>query len=278
MLSVSIGPLALPLAPLLLLAGLVVAIALARRLAPPDDRASVEQLLWVALLVGLLAARTLHLLRHAEAYAADPWAVLDLRDGGWHALSGWLAGGVWLLVAAGRRPAWRRALGSGAVAGLLVWAVAGEAAWQLGGGAAEPPDLALQGLREGEHTSLHQLRDGRPTVVNLWASWCGPCRAEMPLLARAQQQHRGVRFLFVNQGEAAAPVQAYLAREGLALHDVWLDRPAALGPAVGSRGLPTTLFLDASGRRVDAHFGVLNDAALRVRLQALGRGVQAASE
>ena len=108
-------------------------------------------------------------------------------------------------------------------------------------------------------------------MVNLWASWCAPCRAEMPLLAAAQQRERDVRFVFVNQGETAAAVQAYLQREGLALEGVWLDPTSALGPAVGSRGLPTTLFYDARGRRVDAHFGVLNAAALQARLRDLRR-------
>jgi thiol-disulfide isomerase/thioredoxin len=116
---------------------------------------------------------------------------------------------------------------------------------------------------------LSALLTGRPTVVNLWASWCGPCRSEMPMLAAAQQRERGVRFLFVNQGETAASVQAYLQREGLALDGVWLDAASRSGPAFGSRGLPTTLFFDARGRRVDAHFGVLNAAALQAHLHEL---------
>ena len=112
---------------------------------------------------------------------------------------------------------------------------------------------------------------GKPLVVNFWARWCGPCRAEMPVLAAAQQREPGVRFLFVNQGEPASAVQAYLQREGLPLHDVWLDPASAFGPAVGSRGLPTTLYLDAQGRRVSSHFGPLNAASLQVALQALRR-------
>ena len=62
-------------------------------------------------------------------------------------------------------------------------------------------------------------------------------------------------------------MHAYLQREGLALDGVWLDAASQAGPAFGSRGLPTTLFFDAQGRRVDAHFGVLNAAALQARLQ-----------
>lgn len=91
----------------------------------------------------------------------------------------------------------------------------------------------------------------------------------MPLLAAAQQRETGVGFLFVNQGESASAVRSYLTDQGLPLREVLLDPASALGPAVGSRGLPTTLFYDAQGWQVDAHFGVLNAAALENRLRAL---------
>ena len=83
------------------------------------------------------------------------------------------------------------------------------------------------------------------------------------MLAAAQQREAVVGFLFVNQGESDGAVRAYLTDQGLPLREVLLDRGSKLGPAVGSRGLPTTLFYDAQGRLVDAHFGVLNAAALK---------------
>lgn len=140
------------------------------------------------------------------------------------------------------------------------------------------PVTGDHGLRHGlvPHgpALLRPLRaaPGRPAVVVLWASWCAPCREEMPLLAAAQQREAGVRFLFVNQGESAATVGRYLAGLPYAVQDVLLDAGAALGPAVGSPGLPTTLFYDARGRRLDAHFGVLNAAALESRLRPLRAG------
>jgi thiol-disulfide isomerase/thioredoxin len=131
------------------------------------------------------------------------------------------------------------------------------------------PVLALAHLDGGRATTLAEVAAGRPAVVNLWASWCGPCRAEMPVLAAAQRREPGVAVLLVNQGESEAAVRAYLRREGLALRDVLLDAGARLGPAVGSGGLPTTLFFDARGRQVDAHFGALSEATLRARMRAL---------
>ena len=153
----------------------------------------------------------------------------------------------------------------------MVWLGLALLVQQVGREAADDgiPDVALTSLDGGTTQPLAQALAGRPAVVNLWASWCGPCRVEMPVFAQAQQRHADVRFLFVNQGESAAVVQAYLQREGLALREVWLDPGRRLGPAVGSNGLPTTLFFDAEGRRVHAHFGVLNAAALQARLSDL---------
>ena len=68
-------------------------------------------------------------------------------------------------------------------------------------------------------------------------------------------------------------MRAYLADQGLSLQDVWLDPAMRVGPAIGSRGLPTTLFLDADGRQVEAHVGVLSATALEARLRALRRHV-----
>lgn len=87
--------------------------------------------------------------------------------------------------------------------------------------------------------------------------------------AAAQPREAQVGFVFVNQGEPEAAVRADLASLGLPLREVLLDPGSTLGPTLGSRGLPTTLFYDAQGRLVDAHFGVLNAPALRSRLRAL---------
>jgi thiol-disulfide isomerase/thioredoxin len=271
MLSVPIGPLAVPVAPLVLLAALGLGVLVARRVAGPGHAAAAENNLWAAGLLGLLAARAGHFLGHAEPYLALPWAMVDIRDGGWHALAGWAAGAAALGWRAWRRPALRRALGAGALAAAVV-GVGGAAA--VAAGEADrvgPPEVVLTSAADGRTVRLADAIAGQPAVVNLWASWCAPCRAEMPVLARVQQRHPDVRFLYLNQGESAATVAAHLAREGLRLQGVWLDTARATGPAAGSAGLPTTLFFDATGRRVDAHFGILNEAALEARLNALRR-------
>lgn len=261
-LTVALGPLALPTLPLLMVVATALAAALAHGLA---RRAGT--VLFDALLYGLLAARAAHLLLHAPGYLAEPWTALDIRDGGWFAPAGWLVGGAWVAWQAWRQVAWRRALAAGATLGLLVWGAGGTLLQRQAPQGL--PTLALTALTSGRSVDLRTLAAGAPLVVNLWATWCGPCRREMPVLAQAQAEHPGVRFVFVNQGESAATVQRYLAAEGLVLREVLLDPASAAGPALGSGGLPTTVFFDAAGRRVHAHVGGLNAAALRARLGAL---------
>src|SRR3546814_14561413 len=63
----------------------------------------------------------------------------------------------------------------------------------------------------------------RPMVLNLWATWCPPCRREMPVLEQAQGRYPGVVFVLVNQGEDRGTIHRYLDRAGLDLDHVLLD-------------------------------------------------------
>ena len=261
----------MPVAPVLLLLAVWGASWLASRMAPGgadnSHPTAAGNAVLNAALIGLLAARLAHLGLNAHPYLATPWSALDVRDGGWHVPTGVVAGAAWLAWRGLRMPELRRPLAAGGLVGMLFW-IAASAATSLGQ-ARELPATVLTKLNGAANVTLAQAARGRPVVVNLWASWCGPCRQEMPMLAAAQQRESAVAFLFVNQGESDGAVRAYLTEQRLPLREVLLDAGSKLGPAVGSRGLPTTLFYDAQGRQVDAHFGVLNAAALESRLRQL---------
>ena len=271
MLSLSLGPIALPLAPVLLLIAIRGSSWLASRLARQGaDKVPGEQAgrtVTHAGLLGLVAARLAYLVWHADAYLASPWATFDLRDGGWSASAGLVAGVAWLAWRGLVTPWLRRPLAVSGAAGVAFWWLATLASG-LAGTHSLPP-VQLVRIEDARVLSLTEAARGRPVVVNLWASWCGPCRAEMPTLAAAQQREPTVAFLFVNQGESPATVQSFLEKQSFTLRDVMLDSGPSLGQAIASRGLPITLFFDAKGRQVDAHFGILNPAALESRLRQL---------
>ena len=271
MLSISLGPLALPVAPLMLIVAVwgqsALASRLAGRAAQPGTAALASQAVFNAAAWGLLAARCVYLGFHADLYLATPGSALDVRDGGWNVPAGVLTFLVWLGWRAWRVPVLRQPLAvSSLVAGLCVSVFVLGRSW---GPAPSLPAMALTSLDTAGPVTLPQAARGRPVVVNLWASWCGPCRQEMPLLAAAQRAESVVAVVLVNQGESEAAVRAYLGQQGLPLQDVLLDSGSKLGAVVGSRGLPTTLFYDAQGRQVDAHVGMLNAAALESRLRTL---------
>lgn len=269
--TLSLGPLALPVVPLIVMASLWIASIVARRSAPPDEGAHAEGAIWTAGALGLLAARLVYVLIHHEAYLQHPWSVLDVRDGGFSPLAGFLVAFAWLARGSARGPGLRRSLLIATTVGMTLWASATTALWLSHRSAAEAgvPDVVLLGLADAKAQTLSRIIAGKPAVINLWASWCGPCRYEMPALADAQSRFGDVRFVFANQGESPDAVRDYLARERLTLREVWLDTGGALMRAFGTGGLPTTMFFDAQGRQIETHVGVLNAASLQVRVQAL---------
>jgi thiol-disulfide isomerase/thioredoxin len=108
-----------------------------------------------------------------------------------------------------------------------------------------PEGIRLADL-DGRPVSLDDLR-GRPFVVNLWASWCGPCRREMPMFVEVASTTPDVQVVLVNQGEEPRLIQRFLEEEGLPARNVLSDRAGSLMRTTGSSGLPTTLFVRPDG-------------------------------
>lgn len=108
------------------------------------------------------------------------------------------------------------------------------------------PDFELFDL-EGE---IHKLSDykGQPVVLNFWATWCGPCRAEMPHLEEVYKEWKdnGLTFFAVNVGESSTDVTSFLDYFGFNM-PVLLDGARTVSRKYGVSGIPTTYFIDEDG-------------------------------
>lgn len=264
MLTLTLGPLTFGVPHLVVLASLLLATLGGWWVGRRRGR-NPERQLFRLFILALIVARLAFVAVYFETFSS-PWQLLDIRDGGfvaWPGIVAALLGGALMMW---RDPPVRAPLAAGLAVGLLCWLVASFIWYSLEQGT-RLPDLVLRDSR-GEPVSLADYQ-GKPVVINLWATWCPPCRREMPVLADAQAEHDEFVFLFVNQGEGAGEVQRYLESQALSPGNVLFDGGGRLGQQVGSGALPTTLFYDAEGRQVGSHLGELSRASLSRALEAL---------
>ena len=162
----------------------------------------------------------------------------------------------------------RLLVAGGVLAVLAIGAVAGI-------GASQPTDpedrVAVEGAapafdlpRVGAEDERLRLADfaGQPMVVNFWASWCVPCRKEMPALQAAAERLQGrVAFVGVNHQDGQSPA-AEFEREVGVTYPSGYDPDGAVARNFGVVGLPTTVLVDASGRIVARSLGELTETEL----------------
>ena len=267
MLTISLGPFAVPLDRVLVMVAALVAAAIGH-LVGRSRQTGIVDTLTEMLIAGVIAARVAFVAIWFDTYRGAPWSMLDIRDGGFTPWAGVGAASLLAVWRSWRRPALRKPLAAGLLAGTLAWSAMWGALHIMFEETAGLPQAALTTLA-GEKVSLASVADGKPLVVNLWASWCPPCRREMPLLAAEQDRATDLSFVFVNQGEDRAAAERYLATVQLDLANVMLDPGGAFGREVRSAALPTTLFYAADGRLVDTHLGELSTASLASKLAVL---------
>ena len=264
--ALQIGPLSLPYSVLLTLVAVALGGFVASRLARAAG-IEVEPTLTYMLLVGLIAARLGFVLQWRDQYFDLPLSILNIRDGGWEPAAGVVVALLFGLQRARRQTGLRKPVLAAAFTTGTVLLLGGIATFLVTSSAARLPPLTLSSL-EGRSVSLADFA-GKPTVVNLWATWCPPCRREMPALQRAQAANPDVNIVFVNQGEDARTIAAFLDQHGLALRNVLVDPQSSTGAALGHSALPTTLFFDAHGRLADTRIGELSQATFTQRLAGL---------
>jgi cytochrome c biogenesis protein CcmG, thiol:disulfide interchange protein DsbE len=133
------------------------------------------------------------------------------------------------------------------------------------------PDFSLQ-TPSGKTITLSSLR-GQPVLINLWASWCAPCRAEMPAIQRVYQdyQAQGFQVLAVNATNQDDPGKATTFAQQLGLtFPILLDTDGSVGQQYQLQALPTSFFVDGNGMiREVVVGGPMSEALLRVRVEDL---------
>ncbi len=264
--SITIGPLSLPLAHLLLIGAFLIALAVGA-LSGRKEGIPVAGTLSDIFLMSLVAARIGFVIKYFEHYQDSLWGIIDIRDGGFDVVAGLLGAVALTAWKLWRHPTIRRPLAAAATTGLLTWGSLALVINLIESQSRGVPESTFTQL-DGHPTSLPEVAAGKPMVVNLWASWCPPCIREIPVLEKAQQDNPEVTFVFVNQGEHPETINQFLHQYDLSLQNVLTDKKAALGRTTGSHALPTTLFYDAEGRQVNAHFGELSKASLAHNLES----------
>ena len=122
------------------------------------------------------------------------------------------------------------------------------------------PDFQFQSP-DGQATSLSDLK-GKPVLINFWATWCGPCRHEMPYIQQVydEWQEKGLVLLAINKGESPSQVAEFMQSQRLSL-PVLLDMEGNIAQKYKIQYIPSTFFIDRDGIIQDMKVGAFQSTA-----------------
>ncbi len=160
----------------------------------------------------------------------------------------------------------------GVLGALVFW---GGTARNAGGDRRLPPSVGSPvkdfqlASPDGEAFQLAALQ-GKPVVINFWATWCAPCKEEMPLLSQYAEQYADrMVVLGVNSGETPQAVAPFLQENPVAF-PILLDQTMQVSDLYYVRSFPMTFFVDAEGVLRAQHLGMLSESLLARYLETIG--------
>lgn len=140
-----------------------------------------------------------------------------------------------------------------------------------------PGGVAIEDVPPLPRTTPTEIRalleeSDRPVVLNVWASWCVPCRSEAPLLRAAADAHGDrIRFVGIDVRDDQNDARRFIAEFGLTGLEHYFDPSGAVPAELGGRGVPITFFFAAGGAQVGVHHGVIDERALALAIDDLLR-------
>ena len=265
---ISIGPLAIDATIAVLIASYFLVQFIGRLVGKkwPDHAQWIMDSVDFVFIGGLIGARLGYVLANWSAYVSEPWVAFYFWQPGYS----WLGGGIAGTAVLGYQLAtsskeFRKLRSSVAFSIIAVFAILNSLAANLL--TTNPENLTLPEFRlttlEGKPFDSRIQLERTPAVINFWATWCGPCRREMPLIQEIQNIYADqVTVLALNQSEDIDVVKNYIEKNNLSLN-VLVDGPDSgnrIFNSINGQVLPTTLFIDAGGVIQSVHTGELSRA------------------
>lgn len=264
--AIELGPFVLSIERFAALLGVVVFVVLAEILARLTKHRALSSWSSTTVLWGFVGARMGHVIEYWPSFAEEPWRIIAIWQGGFS-----VAGAAIGVATVTAWALWRSLpfvpAASALWVGVIVWQVI-----LLDVATRDPIALPVEPLTtiEGETLLLTSLvASDKPIIINLWATWCPPCRRELPMLATVAEQRDDVVFILASQGETAAHVSRYLTDNDILSEHVLIDTSGFLARHYGTVGLPVTLFIGTDGLLAHIHVGEISREVLLSRIARL---------